>query len=451
VLGYRLARDQGFRSTHFDICANDLAQGRSLALQHGYRDEVELVAGDYHSLPFKDGTFDLVFISAAIHHTQTPEVVIAEAMRVLRDGGVFYCQREPASREFCFYQFTCNRQASYTAFERHLDARQMLRIISSPFPGARNAHLFGRIENDRIALDDYYRAFEPWGTVLEEVLYHDGLLTPLDKEILSRVHAGEGDLAAFIERRLTEEIELARPLLSARDALLGYSLPSPEQVTTLAKRTARSLAALPKDRTCREWKVGMAKIFGASLRFVVRRDGGSVRVGGNSHMRSLVREGNVLTDAQVRERSGIEFWRPSLPNLQDPSTSGWETIFPIDAWDHKMVQAKVGDGARTVRHITSRRRSCPLIIDVPHKSLLAIRARCILLESQLLATCELRHADGRILSRNIFPQTEDQAILAVLPSGRNEHLLQISDNTQTEVPSDTLLKILVCQLLPLAE
>lgn len=168
ILGYKLAKDRGFEATQFDISERDLEIGRQITIDNGFSDTVERVAGDFHDLPFSDNYFDLVMISASIHHSKRPHRVIEEAMRILADKGLFYCQREPCERLFCFYQFNANRPSQHTQFEAHLQKRDLMRLISSPFPGARNAEMFGRVENDRIPFKMYYETFNQHGNSMEK-------------------------------------------------------------------------------------------------------------------------------------------------------------------------------------------------------------------------------------------------------------------------------------------
>lgn len=48
-----------------------------------------LTHGRANQLPFADASFDLVFCANAFHHFDQPDVVIAEARRLLRPGGAF--------------------------------------------------------------------------------------------------------------------------------------------------------------------------------------------------------------------------------------------------------------------------------------------------------------------------------------------------------------------------
>jgi ubiquinone/menaquinone biosynthesis C-methylase UbiE len=49
--------------------------------------DVDLCCGDAFSLPFPDGTFDLVFHQGLLEHFRNPEEMLAEHYRVLKRGG----------------------------------------------------------------------------------------------------------------------------------------------------------------------------------------------------------------------------------------------------------------------------------------------------------------------------------------------------------------------------
>jgi ubiquinone/menaquinone biosynthesis C-methylase UbiE len=65
-----------------DIVPELLAEARKRAPAN-----VELVEADATALPFPNGSFDLVTTARTLHHVARPEVVVAEADRVLRAGG----------------------------------------------------------------------------------------------------------------------------------------------------------------------------------------------------------------------------------------------------------------------------------------------------------------------------------------------------------------------------
>jgi ubiquinone/menaquinone biosynthesis C-methylase UbiE len=65
-----------------DLVPELLAEGRKRAPAN-----VELVEGDATALPFDRASFDLVTTARTLHHVSRPELVLAEANRVLRPGG----------------------------------------------------------------------------------------------------------------------------------------------------------------------------------------------------------------------------------------------------------------------------------------------------------------------------------------------------------------------------
>jgi ubiquinone/menaquinone biosynthesis C-methylase UbiE len=65
-----------------DLVPELLAEGRKRAPAN-----VELVEGDATALPFEFASFDLVTTARTLHHVARPELVLAEAVRVLRPGG----------------------------------------------------------------------------------------------------------------------------------------------------------------------------------------------------------------------------------------------------------------------------------------------------------------------------------------------------------------------------
>jgi len=68
----------------------------SLAMAHnasGYTDDPELgfVGGDFHDLPFGDGSIDHVWTMEAFYYAERPLAALREIRRVLRPGGSFFC------------------------------------------------------------------------------------------------------------------------------------------------------------------------------------------------------------------------------------------------------------------------------------------------------------------------------------------------------------------------
>lgn len=444
ILGYKLAKDRNFTSTHFDICDRDLELGRDLALSLNLPDSVDRVAGDFHNLPFADAYFDLVMISASIHHTRSPQTIIEEALRVLSHGGLFYCQREPCERLFCFYQFNANRPHQYTPFEAHLHERDIMRLISSPYPGARNAELFGRVENDRIPLELYYDVFNRYGRVVEEVLYCDGLLTSMDKRILAQDHLPEPELANFIETQIVNEIAPATQKFSPQDQLLGYSLPSPSAIRAKAEAVAAALKARPSNAQSAEWRRSMVKIFGGSLRFAVERQRSDGKRASEKFRRECKETGSVKLDHAVYEASGLHFWDKMLPDIQAARLQELHnSSFPEDHWT-----AMAAGGAARV--MTSHSAKPVLSINVDRPGIAAMRYS-IVVDERLPAARVKIIQDGVIVVDDLIAQNEDRMARFLTHAGSNEIRFLLSEVDGSEVEMATRLRVSILQCIPVSE
>jgi SAM-dependent methyltransferase len=54
-------------------------------------DNVHLI-GDAHQLPFKNGSFQLILVTAVLEHVQNPQLVVNEIQRCLQPGGIVYAE-----------------------------------------------------------------------------------------------------------------------------------------------------------------------------------------------------------------------------------------------------------------------------------------------------------------------------------------------------------------------
>lgn len=96
----RMGRTAPLDLVALDPAPNALALARHTARLFDVR--MRCVSGDALSLPFADGSFDLVLSGGLLEHFRDPEPVLAEMVRVLKPGGTFYADVVP--RKFSFYR-----------------------------------------------------------------------------------------------------------------------------------------------------------------------------------------------------------------------------------------------------------------------------------------------------------------------------------------------------------
>ncbi len=475
ILGYQLASEYGFESTLFDISDRDLQIGRETAIENGLQDSIAMVdrvAGDFHDLPFRDGYFDFAYVSASLHHTLQPEDIISEMMRVLKPGGLFYCQREPCERMFCFYLFNANRPAQHTPMEAVLQERDTLRLFSSPFHGARNADVFARIENDRIPLNYYYDVFAKYGQILEQILYHEGLLTRLDKEILEQEALSVDELTDFVYERLLIEVNIMQSNLGDRERLLGYKTPSKVTIMGMARRVASALKARPEDQNSIAWKKAMVEIFGGNLRFVVKRFDDSDRPENHPSKTKKTffgkwKKKSVITNLQSEEgerdpqdqkfrrnfslmnyvkyddalykEAPLQLWNKLLPDIQNAEQQDlFDSAFLESDWRYvkTALSAMVSQVAQPKLSIKNKN---PVVVVIRYR---------IKLDEELFAAKLHVNMNNENVSNEFIPQIEDRLMRLYCDQPQCELSFKLTDLSGNQVSMGPRLVITILQCVP---
>jgi len=87
-LSIRLARQHGLNITGLDLDPAMIERARANAVRAGDGNErrPSFLAGDVASIPFPEGSFDLVVSTLSMHHWANPTAGLAEIDRVLRPG-----------------------------------------------------------------------------------------------------------------------------------------------------------------------------------------------------------------------------------------------------------------------------------------------------------------------------------------------------------------------------
>ncbi|HET6184937.1 MAG TPA: class I SAM-dependent methyltransferase [Acetobacteraceae bacterium] len=84
-------REGGGRALLTDINARMLAIGRDRAFDAGLASGIEFVVADAERLPFRSGIADRIAIAFGLRNCTRKDAVLAEARRVLKPGGRFFC------------------------------------------------------------------------------------------------------------------------------------------------------------------------------------------------------------------------------------------------------------------------------------------------------------------------------------------------------------------------
>jgi demethylmenaquinone methyltransferase/2-methoxy-6-polyprenyl-1,4-benzoquinol methylase len=90
-IAFRWARQGGGPVLLTDVNPAMLAVGRNRAIAGGLIGEVSLAVADAEHLPLPDRSFERVSIAFGLRNCTDKEAVLAEARRVLRPGGRFFC------------------------------------------------------------------------------------------------------------------------------------------------------------------------------------------------------------------------------------------------------------------------------------------------------------------------------------------------------------------------
>ena len=106
-------QERGFRVAGLDFDHDLLRAGRErLQRAEGERARAEWTCGDATRLPYRSGSFDLVFNNSLLEHVPAWRQVLSETARVLRPGGVFVmyttnraCPLQQEVNHFPFYSW----------------------------------------------------------------------------------------------------------------------------------------------------------------------------------------------------------------------------------------------------------------------------------------------------------------------------------------------------------
>lgn len=333
-----LIHETGIDATLCDISPYSLTNGKKACLEAGHPANARLVASDFHDLPFEDESFDFVFIASAVHHTITPSVVLNECLRVLSKKGILYLYNEPCQRAFSFYKFRTNRRPDFSDFEKYIDEKGLLRLVTSFMFQGRPEELFGMVENDRIPLSTYTDVCQ-FGEVKDMALAWQAHLSDLDQEILD-AKLSEKELAELIKTEINARLQDGE--ISKREKMMGMCKPTSAEIENLSSSIAHAILSAPKNGIERD--IAMTDIFGGAIKLLLKKkvnnpDSESIDksaltlpIDNGVHVKPLLGDGYI-----------INIDTPLLPNIQTADEKLLRNFYPEKDW--VLEQAETGNKA----------------------------------------------------------------------------------------------------------
>lgn len=146
--------------------------------------KIRLDRGDVCRMPFPDGSFDMIYSRAVLHHIPKPELALSEMARVLKDCGVIYL-------DLHLYSSVNGSLDSRVLFESSLDLSWAhLRGIQDVVEGA---------SVNRLRLSEWRGLFaEKWpGSIVETVQLEDEALHRQAEILLSK-----GEISGYSQEEL---------------------------------------------------------------------------------------------------------------------------------------------------------------------------------------------------------------------------------------------------------
>ena len=96
---------KGAKITGIDISEGMLEVGRKKIIRKGLTDIIELQKADSENLPFENDFFDAAIVGFGVRNFENLEKGLAEILRVLKPGGLFYVLEFSKPRKTPFKQF----------------------------------------------------------------------------------------------------------------------------------------------------------------------------------------------------------------------------------------------------------------------------------------------------------------------------------------------------------
>jgi len=115
----------------YPITAIDISQ-EYLDKAKEYRPENIYVKANVEDMPFEDNTFDKVFFTHVLEHVDNPIKAVSEIYRVLREGGVLYCDVPSKEMEvfLCKHNDVFCRDICHGFHKTQWDKKDLFKILN---------------------------------------------------------------------------------------------------------------------------------------------------------------------------------------------------------------------------------------------------------------------------------------------------------------------------------
>lgn len=159
-IAFRIRRKTGPGAviTLCDLNENMLSVGRNRATDHGWLQDFNWVTGNAESLPLPDSSVDVYTIAFGLRNVTHIDTALAEAFRVLRTGGRFFClefsrvQPEGLNRLYRLYSDTVIPRLGQQVANDEESYRYLVESIRR-FPS--QTKLLSRLQNAGFKMAEY--------------------------------------------------------------------------------------------------------------------------------------------------------------------------------------------------------------------------------------------------------------------------------------------------------
>ena len=419
--GYRLQQELGCQVTLFEISAKALELGRRMAEADGIVARPQLVAGDFHALPFETNSFDVVYICSAVHHTWNYETVLSELQRVLAPGGLLLLLNEPCHRECCLYGFRTNRPATFTKFENVLNDLGVIRTFAEPYLGSRPETLFGMIENQTMPLRRLLDILNSSTKVINLVVTPEDCMGDLERSWVDSRHRGPESLSKIIGEDLAQRCAEAMKHFDEVARGMQFHLPSPDQLQPLAQRVAEALCRLPPVSEVEAYRTALSEIFGAAVQLIAEKPNEQFQRPDISLRNGFAEKDGIIYAFDDRIRKILLHDCSLLPDIQVANGSDIANFFPTDGWQYCVRAAEEGISIITLALISQPGR-----LNIPgcqHQLLFVLRYSCMVPENSHVRLA-IRHLDREIHVQHIW-QSESLLWVELLPCANEAITLDV--------------------------